>query len=256
MGTRIATIVALCAVWFGCTLPAVAQGLDRSARERAMPHYRSGWALMRAEAWPDATRAFQQAIEIDLQFELAYYGLGQAHMAQKQYVQATAAYLRCRDLYRAQSGQRFTNAQEAQRYRQDRLTELDQFIADLQSGPQTMSNQERLRQAQDLRQRLWDSIQRGHEMTIDNTVPAFVSVALGSAYFRSEKFEAAEREYKTAIEADAGSGEAHNNLAVVYLLTGRAEQAEKEVKAAEKAGLKVQPALKDDIKAAKKKSGT
>ena len=33
---------------------------------------------MRSEAWPDAAKSFQQAIDIDAQFEDAYYGLGLA----------------------------------------------------------------------------------------------------------------------------------------------------------------------------------
>ena len=47
-------------------------------------------------------------------------------------------------------------------------------------------------------------------------------------------------------------GEAHSNLAVVYLITGRATEAEAEVKAAEKAGFRVNPKLKEDIAARKK----
>ena len=52
-------------------------------------------------------------------------------------------------------------------------------------------------------------------------VPAWVSLSLGSAYFRSGKLADAEREYKAAIDADGRSGEALNNLAVVYLETER-----------------------------------
>ncbi len=85
-------------------------------------------------------------------------------------------------------------------------------------------------------------------MSITSPVPPFVTVALGSAYFRAERFADAEREYRAAIAADPKLGEAHNNLAVAYLMTGRYAEAEQEVKAAEKAGFKVNPRLKDDIK--------
>jgi Tfp pilus assembly protein PilF len=79
-------------------------------------------------------------------------------------------------------------------------------------------------------------------------VPAWISLALGSAYFRAGKLADAEQEYKAAIAADPGTGEAHSNLAVVYLETGRYDEAEKAVKAAEKAGFRVNPQLKQDIK--------
>ena len=80
-------------------------------------------------------------------------------------------------------------------------------------------------------------------------VHAGLSMALGSAYFRLNDLASAENEYKAAVEVNPNFGEAHSNLAVVYLLTGRAAQADAEVKAAEKAGFRVNPKLKEDIAA-------
>jgi Flp pilus assembly protein TadD len=65
----------------------------------------------------------------------------------------------------------------------------------------------------------------------------------------------AEREYREAIKANSRLGEAHNNLAVICLLTGRLDEAEKEMKAAEKSGFVVSPRLKDDLKEAQKATG-
>ncbi len=42
-------------------------------------------------------------------------------------------------------------------------------------------------------------------------------------------------------------GEPHSNLAVVLLMTGRAAEAQEELKLAEKGGFKVNPGLKKDI---------
>ena len=56
--------------------------------------------------------------------------------------------------------------------------------------------------------------------------------------------------YLAAIKADPKLGEAHNNLAVVYMLTQRYAEANAEVKAAEKSGFRVNPQLKDDLKKA------
>ena len=60
----------------------------------------------------------------------------------------------------------------------------------------------------------------------------------------------AEREYRAALAVDPKLGEAHNNLAVVCMLTGRFPDAEQEIKAAEKNGFKVNPQLKEDLKKA------
>jgi Flp pilus assembly protein TadD len=76
-----------------------------------------------------------------------------------------------------------------------------------------------------------------------------VSLALGSAYFRTEQWPEAEREYKAAIASDPKSGEAFNNLAVVYLQTGRYKEADESLKSAERAGYKVHPQLKQEVKA-------
>jgi Flp pilus assembly protein TadD len=85
-------------------------------------------------------------------------------------------------------------------------------------------------------------------MSITTGVPAWVSLSLGSAYFRSGKLAEAEREYKEAIATDSRSGEAHNNLAVVFLETGRVAEADASIKEAKKAGFRVNPQLEQDIK--------
>lgn len=221
-------------------------------RDRARSHYRKGWEFMRVEGWQDAAKEFQNAIDIDPQFEDAHYMLGRADMAMKKYAEAIASYTKARDLYRAQAGRQFSNQQEAQRYRQDRLTEIDEMIRQAQSGPQNLAAQERMRQLQEYRRQIQLSFQRGGNISIENSVPAFVSLALGSAYFRSGKLEDAEREYKTAVATDPKTGEAHSNLAVVYFETGRYDEAARAVAAAEKAGYKVHPQLKQDIREKKK----
>lgn len=232
---------------------AAGQSPSNTARDRAMPHYHTGMEHLRTEAWPESVKAFRQATEIDPSFEMAFYGLGRAQMAQKQFAQAVAAYQNCRALYIAQAGQQFSNQQDAQRYRRDQMTEIDEVIRSYQQGRQSMQTAQVVRQLQERRQQLQHSLDRGANLSIDASVPAFVSLALGSAHFRLQQFADAEREFKATIAADAKTGEAHNNLAVVYLLTGRFEEAEKAVKAAEKTGFRVNPMLKDDIAAAKKK---
>ena len=89
---------------------------------------------------------------------------------------------------------------------------------------------------------------RGLNIGMEEPVPSFVSLSLGSALFRAERYPEAELAYKAAIKADDKGGEAHNNLAVLYLMQSRYTDAMVEVKAAEKAGFRVNPELKDEIK--------
>jgi tetratricopeptide (TPR) repeat protein len=253
MRTRIALPIAVAALLAAATLQAQNDGL----RSRAMPQYRVGLENLRAEQWDKAERAFQNAIEIDTSFEMAYYGLGRSFLPQKKYADAVVAFSKCRDLYQAQSGRQFANAHEAQRYRRDRILEIDENLRSLQTGPQSQRIQDQVRQLQTFRLTLQDAIQRGSNMTLEGAaiVPAFVSLSLGSAFFRLGRLPEAEREYKATVQADSKVGEAHQNLAVVYMTTGRYADAERAVRAAEKAGFRVNPQLKDEL-AAKRKSGS
>ncbi len=219
-------------------------------RERARPYVRTAWEFMRNEAWPDAAKSFQQAIETDREFEDAYYGLGLAQMRMKKYAEAIAAYVKCRDLYRAQAGKKFTNTQDAQRYRQDRLTEIDEQIRhdanrapvpDL-AGPRSPTSGSA---PPDSGLHL-----HGAATSASKTLSLRSSRWLSGAPTSGPNSSLdAEREYKAAIAADPKKGEAYSNLAVVYLQTGRYKEADDAVKSAEKAGYKVHPQLKQDIKA-------
>lgn len=233
-----------------------AQTITVADRERAAIQNRLGWEQMKAERWPEAAKFFRQAIDIDPVFKYAYYGLGRANLAMKKYVEAIGVLEKCRNLYQAEGSRQFANAQEAQRFRQDRLLELDEQIrlqqGSTRRGPQR--TEETMRQLQTMRRNLQEGIQRGNNMEIDSSVPPWVSLSLGSAYFRSGKLLDAEREYKATIAADSKSGEAHNNLAVVFLETGRYDEADASVKAAKKAGFTVHPQLEQDIKDKKRGS--
>lgn len=222
-------------------------------RERARMQNRLGWEYLRSEAWEDAAAAFQRAIEIDRTFEDAYYGLGRAQLALKQFARAISTLTACRDLYLARAGRRFASQQDAQRYRRDRLIEIDERIRLMSSMPQTASRQDALRQLTTYRRELEQEIARGNSMAIDASVPAWVTLSLGAAYFRAGRFEEAEREWRATLDADPRSGETQSNLAVLYMETGRLEEAEQAIRAAKKVGFRVNPRLEEEIQARRRR---
>src|SRR5687768_6434742 len=239
-------------------LAARQQSAPNNTRERARAPYESGLAHLRNEKLEDAVRSFEEAIRLDETFDSAYYMLGRTHMALRNYVSAVLALQKCRDLYQADSTRQFTNKQERQRLIRDRLRDIEQLIGDTTAAAQRPANAtrrfamlEQVRQYEEQRRQLQD-LDRNDTLQSTTPVPAYVSLALGSAYFRSGKLPEAEQAYLATVAADSKVGEAHNNLAVVYMETGRYDQAEKAVKAAEKAGLKVPQALKDEIQKRKK----
>ena len=73
-------------------------------------------------------------------------------------------------------------------------------------------------------------------------------LALGSGYFRNGDRDAAEAQWRAAVDANPKLGEAHNNLAVICMQTGRFDEALQELTLAEKAGFKVNPQFKADLK--------
>jgi Flp pilus assembly protein TadD len=81
--------------------------------------------------------------------------------------------------------------------------------------------------------------------------PATVLLSTGSAHFRNGDRAAAERYWSEAVRVNSQLGEAWNNLAVIHLGAGRKKEAEDAVRNAERAGFRVNPRLKDDIRAIK-----
>ena len=227
-------------------------GQSPADRERARMHNRLGWEALRGEKYEAAIKSFQSAIEIQPDYEYAHYGLGRAFMASRQYPQAIAVLERCRDLYRAQGSRQFSTIQDAQRYRQDRILEIDEQIRLLQSARPTAATLDLARQYETVRRQLQESIRRDTGLTINAGVPPWVSLSLGSAYFRSSRMADAEREYKSAIDADARLGEAYSNLAVVYLETGRISEAHAALESAKKTGFRVNAELEKAIQERRK----
>ena len=229
-------------------------GQQEHLRQRARPAYEKGLDQMRQEDFDAAALSFEAAVSIDDAFDMAYYMLGRAHLARKQYAAAVYALVKCRNLHQAAAAGDFANMQEAERLRRERVQDLDRLISELQLVvPQTFQIQEQIRQLQERKRQIQD-LDRTRGLDATKAVPGFVSLSLGSAYFRSGNLAEAERAYLATIAADPKIGEAHNNLAVVYFETGRYAEASRAVGAAEKAGVRVHPDLKAGI-AKKLKAG-
>ena len=242
---------------YGCIavvmfVPAVA-GQALNARERARPSYEAGLEHMRNESFDAALDSLRAAVIIDPSYEMAHYMLGRVQLMLRQYVAATLSLEKARDLFNAQATDRFTTKQDANQRRRALIEDLTNIITRLEQSPraQTPQVQEQIRQYKE-RQRQIQDADRESGVTREHAVPGFVWLSLGSAYFRSGKLADAEQAYTSAVDADRKMGEAHNNLAVVYMETGRLTDAEKAIRAAEKTGFRVSPALKEEIKNRKK----
>lgn len=213
----------------------------------AHKHYQDGLGLMRAESWDEAAEQFKVATGHDPYMVMAYYNLGQCRMADKRYVEAAAAYRAAQDTFRTMGA---LSEKERGRLARERRDEMDEIRDSLRRVDQMKyQNPDQMRIKLEDRLRLLESMEFKNT-ALPQPIPAEFRLALGSAYFRQNKLAEAEVEYRAAVEVNSTLGPAHNNLAAIYLMTGRAAEAASEVELAEKNGVKVHPGLKADIEKA------
>ena len=215
--------------------------VDEQSRRQAMELYRTGQDFMANEQFEKAAESYKAAIEKDPLLSVAHYQLGQAHMALKRFASAVMAYQSCLDSMASLHQLEQSNKFEVDRVRQETIRELR---TELNSTTQKLDP---------LKRTVLE--QRVNELEVERTSqggpfrpPAFVMLAIGSAHFRNGDRQSAGTAWEAAVQSDPKLGEAHNNLAVYYMLSGRKADAETAVKNAEKAGFKVNPQLKADIK--------
>ena len=216
--------------------------------QRATQHYRAGWALMTAEQYDRAAAEFQEAARIDPKFALAYYALGRAEMSRRRFAEAVLAYQKCRQAYLDHTGEGITSQAENNRKLDDQILQYKEVLKQYGQAGNQASRSDQIRRLQLDLQQLELARSRNVIMPLDVKVPFFVSMSLGAAYFRLERFADAEREYKVALDDNPHSGETHNNLAVLYMLTARLDDAAREIDTAERNGFKVHPDLKEELR--------
>jgi tetratricopeptide (TPR) repeat protein len=223
-------------------------------QRRARTHLREGQRLMSAESFAEAAREFGLAVHLDPLLVMAHYGLGQARMALKEFPAAVEAYLGCREAFAKLEAANTDERLAVGRSRDDQIRDLRDAVFESEAALRGLAPGSRAAAAINARiQRLQlqiDSLDklRGQEFEgTEEGAPPSLLLALGSAYFRAGQVQDAEREYKAAIARRPKFGEAHSNLAVIYLETGRPADAKQEVKLAEKSGFRVHADLKKEI---------
>jgi Flp pilus assembly protein TadD len=226
--------------------------VDETPRQRqeALTHYRAGQQALYAEAWDETELEFKEAVRLDHLLTPAHCGLGQVYMTTKRYPEAVKAYRDCRDAFHAEDSLQLMDNLAVEQRLEAQIQTLKQSVQQLQSGLVQTTNTALT--IQRLEGQIHDLERRRHRRGSEPLpTPPGVSLALGSAYFRSGAMADAEREYGEALRVDPKLGEAYNNLAVVYMLSGRLDEAEGAVRRAEKAGFKVNARFKKDIEAGK-----
>jgi tetratricopeptide (TPR) repeat protein len=208
-----------------------------AARVMALDRFAAGRDALNAKRWADAEAAFGEALRLQPGLAIVHYGLGQALMGQARYAEAADAFLSCRNVF-------------ALARRPDPAKARDMEIRDLRDTLQALAARRALSADRLLEMQLEKRLAELQKGAPPSTawVPAAVTLALGSAYFQAGALEEAENEFMAALRQDPSSGEAENNLAVLYLAMGRLDDAEAAAARAEKAGVKVSARLRDEIR--------
>ncbi len=228
--------------------------------QRAQQHDRRGWTQFDARDFQGAVESFEAAVQIHAGYADALYGLGKARMALQQYSAAVHALERSRDAYAHTGTEEAEYRLLANAARQNQVNVLKRRLENLES-PTSSSMSSGIPAAQntetqDLKQQirtLQAERDAGPTVAKLSPVPSFVSLTLGSAYFRVDRLPDAEREFRAALAVEPKFGEALSNLALVCLLTGRAQEAQSYVRVAEEAKFTVNPELKRRIREALQK---
>ena len=227
-------------------LPAVsllflASGLTPQQVE-AKKWLKDGDKLLAQERPAEAANAYTEAVRLDPLLMMAHYGLGQARMDLKQYPAAIEAYVGAQKAFHERLRLGFADRLESDKARDKRASALRDRIRDHSGG--TRSQNAQLNQ---MEMELAMLQQSASDVGKPAEVPAGVTLALGSAYFRNNQMQEAEAAYRAALKTKPTLGEANNNLAVVLLLTKRPAEAKVQIALARKNGYTVADGLKRDI---------
>jgi tetratricopeptide (TPR) repeat protein len=240
---RCSSIVLTLTMIVGVTV-AAQQLADAPSRREALDHYRRGRDLLAMERFEAAAEAFTRSIQKDGLLTVAHYQLGQAYMGLQRFPSAIRAYQGSIDAMRTLHGLEQTNRFDVEKRRDEEIRELRVEINQVLN----IDPVKRVR----LEQRMHDLENQRTTINGPFRAPAEVLLALGSAHFRNGDRDAAELEWKAAISANPKLGEAHNNLAVILMQSQRYDEAEAEIIAAEKAGFRVNPQFKTDLRNARR----
>lgn len=232
---------------------ALAVGLPTSGpaaaknRRAALGEFRTGESFLQSEQFEEAAEQFRRAIALDPFLVVAHYNLGYTSMLLKRYPDAVRAYEGCIDAVELLNRAGAAEQEALEKARLDELNEIKDSLTAVRTGkiknmavgPTVLRYEERIRVLEQLR----------FGPGAQNPVPAEVYLGLGSAYFRQNLLTEAEQAYGRAVRTNDRLGAAHNNLAVIFMLTGRFEQAHAAIRSAEKVGFMVDKRLKADLAA-------
>lgn len=222
-----------------------AQEATAADQDKAAAQFRSGQEAFRSLDFAAAEAAFKVAILMNPRLGAAHCALGQTYMSMRRYAAAVQALTACKRISAEEAQRSAAETSAAEQAIQNEIQDLRDLIRRLEA----LHDATRQTDITRLEGRVDRLEQQRRRALMRFEVPAAISFALGTAHLKNGSLEDAEREFRAALRVRPDYGEAHNNLAVVYMALGLWEKAEEQIKAAEKAGFRVSQRMMEDLHA-------
>ena len=249
---RVPVVLLLVLLWAmaGGPSPAAApeEAVDSQKLMLAKTHLDKGMKLLEKGSLEEAEAEFLEATRAFPDMADAYIQLGHLSMRRKDYSQGLDRYLQARTaltnlqgISRRQEVERSRRMQESMDILREQIDQLrvSQNPADQSEVNVKMAQMDRLRQEQ--------TKLRAHD---ELSIPAELPFLIGTARMNLEEYDAAIEDYREALALRPGYGEAHNNLAVIYFYRKDYPLAWEHLRAAEKAGIRINPQFREELSAA------
>jgi Tfp pilus assembly protein PilF len=238
----------------------VCGAVSEEARTEARSRFEAAQEPLLAARWAEAEPPLAEALSLDPGHALAHYALGQAQIGLGRPSEAADSFRRSREAFRCLATADPERRARLERERADEIRSLRDTLrafagrrmherridgqeANNRQPPPTEGGD--MRVVQELEKRL-EELERARRGA--DPAPPGVTLALGTALVQAGRLREAEPELRAAVAAEPKSGDAHNNLAVVLMLTNRLDEAESEARLARKCGVPVNPRLFEEIR--------
>jgi tetratricopeptide (TPR) repeat protein len=229
------------------TLRAQQESYDPHKLMIAKSHYEKAMKLLARDDPGGAEAQLLEAVEIFPQLAEGYLALGSLSMHRGDYTQGLERYVKAKNALLELQGIKRQQEAERQRRIQESVDLLKARMDDL-SHSQRPQDQGKIQQEMARLEKLEQERSKS-QPSMDTPLTPEIHFLLGTALMKLERFDAAVEELRQALSLRPKFGEAHNNLAVVLFYRRDYAGCWEHLRAAEGAGIRVDPGFLDELAA-------
>jgi tetratricopeptide (TPR) repeat protein len=244
--TRI--LLAMAAILFLCDhLPAQQESYDPHKLMIARSHYEKGMKLLARDDLEGGEAQLLEAVGVFPQLVEGYLALGNLSMQRGDFTQGLDRYTKAKNALLELQAIKHQQEAERQRRIQESIDLLKERMDEM-SRSQRPQDQGKVQQDMVKMERL-EQERTNSQPSMETPLTPEVHFLVGTALMKLERFDAAAEEFRQALSLRPKFGEAHNNLAVVLYYRREYAECWEHLRAAEGAGIRVDPGFLDELSA-------